>query len=822
MSHLLDTSSYALSIYALPTLLTMVAIFVLGIVALVHERFSPVSVAFFAITLAVSIWLFAQSMLFSSRDDAVALWWARAAYLGVPFIASATYHFTVVVLREFQRFWPAVLLGWVLSALFSALSIATGALFYDLYHYPWGGYARFQWLGLPFIIFFMGLLLASMVHYWFAYRSAPPGTHKRRIRALMVAFGVGYLGALDLIPAYGVQIYPFGYLAILGFVVLAARAIFIYRLVDITPAFAANEIINTMNDGLLVLDAEGVVRLVNQATEDMLRRPREELLGNPVSANLDDPLFADRAQFNDMVKQGGLTNYELNFEVSVGDSRCLSLSVSVKPGRDEDPVAIVCILRDITRRKQAEEQMRRQNAYLAALHQTSLGLVRRLELSDLLEAIIQRASMLVGAEHGYIYVVQQGEDGQPVLAVEAGIGLFAGSVGARLRPGEGLAGRVWQQAETLTVGDYGSWPGGAPTYKEMNFHAVIGTPLVSGEQVTGVLGLAYTEEGRTFTQGEIELLERFAQLASIALDNARLYSAARIELVERKRAEREVKVLNRDLERRVAERTAQLEAAVKELEAFSYSVSHDLRAPLRAVTGFSNAVLEDHADKLDAGGQRYLRLIRDSALNMGQLIDDLLAFSRVGRQQMASSEIDMTALARSIFKEIRIADPGRDVDFVIARLPPAQGDRALIRQVFANLLQNAVKFTRGRDHARVEVGFETTGGENVYFVRDNGAGFDMRYAHKLFGVFQRLHSASEFEGTGVGLALVQRIISRHGGRVWAEARLGGGATFYFTLPGTQKETPGGDDTPTEYKAPEKKQPREEAIIGRTGTADTSD
>jgi light-regulated signal transduction histidine kinase (bacteriophytochrome) len=226
-----------------------------------------------------------------------------------------------------------------------------------------------------------------------------------------------------------------------------------------------------------------------------------------------------------------------------------------------------------------------------------------------------------------------------------------------------------------------------------------------------------------------------------------------------------------------------LETSVKELDAFSYSVSHDLRAPLRAIDGFSRIVEEDYAPKLDDEGRRLIGVIRGEAQRMGRLIDDLLTFSRLGRQKVESGRIDVEAMARKVFEELTAVEPGRVIHLDLHPIPPAFGTEAMIRQVWVNLIGNAVKFTGRRERAEIEIGVEPgEAGEQVYFVRDNGAGFDMRYADKLFGVFQRLHSAEEFPGTGVGLALVQRIVNRHDGRVWGEGEVGRGATFRFTIP----------------------------------------
>jgi light-regulated signal transduction histidine kinase (bacteriophytochrome) len=227
--------------------------------------------------------------------------------------------------------------------------------------------------------------------------------------------------------------------------------------------------------------------------------------------------------------------------------------------------------------------------------------------------------------------------------------------------------------------------------------------------------------------------------------------------------------------------------AVTELDAFSYSVSHDLRAPLRAVNGFSNILLQDYASQLTPDGCSHLRTIVDSAHHMGQLIDDLLAFSRLGRQALRRQRVLPADVARGALAELAPQQENRSVEIVIGELAACAADPALLRQVYVNLLSNALKYTSKRAIGHIEAGYRQTDGEVVYFVKDDGAGFDMRYADKLFGVFQRLHRADEYEGTGVGLAIVQRIVHRHGGRIWAEAAPDQGATFSFTLGEDQAE-----------------------------------
>ncbi len=311
--------------------------------------------------------------------------------------------------------------------------------------------------------------------------------------------------------------------------------------------------------------------------------------------------------------------------------------------------------------------------------------------------------------------------------------------------------------------------------------AAIGVPLLVGW--VRLLGerrdLYSTEQG----------LALFAT-SNIAIFVALIWHTARsLNAADERRsaAEQEVRALNEELEERVSERTAELEAANQEMEAFSYSISHDLRAPLRAIDGFSRILEDEYSAELDAEATRLLGVVRSSVRQMGGLVDDLLEFSRLSRQPVNRRRVSPARVAAEAVDALAVP-PERREQIVIANLPTCSADPALLKQVYVNLISNALKFTAGRAEPRIEIGSEVVGGQPACFVRDNGVGFNMRYAGKLFVVFQRLHPADQYEGTGVGLAIVQRIVQRHGGRVWAEAKVNQGATFYFTMEGPKGES----------------------------------
>ena len=437
--------------------------------------------------------------------------------------------------------------------------------------------------------------------------------------------------------------------------------------------------------------------------------------------------------------------------------------------RDEEgkPLYWQGVIFDVSEQKRVEMALRTQNEYLASLHETTVGLLERLEPANLLKSILERAAALVGTPHGYIFLADS-EDGK--LEVRVGAGLFEKHLGYRISPGEGLAGRVYESGEPFAVDNYNAWTNRLDFGTEP-IHAVLGVPLRSGGQVTGVLALSYAGVEKTFGEQEIELLTRFAHLASVVLENARLYDEARQELAARKQAEKEL-----------AELVVELRRSNAELEEFAYIASHDLQEPLRMVSSYTQLLARRYKGRLDSDADEFIGYAVDGAKRMQVLINDLLMYSRAGTRgsQLVPTHVQgALEMARANLRRA-LEECGALVIVTSGELPVVMGDMTQLAQLFQNLIANAVKF-RSEEEPRVEIAARRRDGDWLFSVRDNGIGMDPRYAEKIFVIFQRLHGKTEYSGTGIGLAVCKKIVERHGGRIWVESQPGEGSTFFFTL-----------------------------------------
>lgn len=520
----------------------------------------------------------------------------------------------------------------------------------------------------------------------------------------------------------------------------------------------SQQIIDSAQEGVVVYGRDLRYLLWNQFMERLTGVPAREALDRHV---LDVLPFLREAGLIERLEEAlaGKTHGPLDFPYHMPQTGCAGWASDTSgPLRNAkgEIIGVIGIVRDITDRKQAEEAaMARaiQHAIIAQLGQLALG---GMDISDLMDEAVRQTADILNVPSCHVFELLP--DGATLLlrAAPVGFGAIVGQATIAVERGF-PSGYTMLTKEAVMVNDLTADPRFCAAMSPVGLVGGM-TVLIQGQSHPfGVCG-AFSDQPRVFTANDLHFLQSVANLLAQA--------------IERKRVEEE-------LERRVAERTTELAASNRELEAFSYSVSHDLRAPLRAIDGFSAALLEEHAEQLDSAGTALLERVRVNTRSMKQLIDALLGLARVTRSEVQRQPIDLTALACELAAKLHEGDPGRSVSFAIADGHLVEGDPLLLRVAMENLLGNAWKYTRKLSEARIEFGRTDDG---VYFVRDNGAGFDMAFEAKLFRAFQRLHPAAEFEGTGIGLATVQRIIHRHGGRIWAEGEVGKGATFFFTLP----------------------------------------
>jgi len=513
-----------------------------------------------------------------------------------------------------------------------------------------------------------------------------------------------------------------------GFVVIAGLASVLLALVQNRRLRLSEErdfvsaLLDTAEALVMLLDTQGRIVRLNPACERATGYSSEEAKGRYPWDLLLPPERAGqfRTHFQELVAGGPSSRLETTFLTKEGDRRHLILSDTSLAGHEGTVDFILCTGIDVTEEKRAEEERLRLGSIVESSDDAIIG--------KTLNGIIE--SWNSGAERLFGYSAEEAI-GRPIsfLATPETVHEIP-AILARIRNGE----RV-EHYDTVRL-------------------------KKDGTQVNVSITVS-------------PVLDRFGRIVGAS-------TIAR-DITERVLVEEEIRRLNEELDERVRERTSELRAVNKELEAFSYSVSHDLRAPLRSIDGFSQALLEDCTDALNDQGKDYLRRVRASSQRMGELIDDLLSLSRVTRSEMRREEIDLSQMVKSIAAELQKREPEREVQFEVQEGLTVTGDTQLLRVAMENLLGNAWKFTSRKECARIAFGQTEYDGTIAYFVSDNGAGFDMAYADKLFGPFQRLHSTEEFGGTGIGLATVQRIIHRHGGRVWAEGAVNRGATLYFTL-----------------------------------------
>ena len=756
---LFNLAHYTFNPYAIPTLITGVAIIALGFIVLVGERNSRVSLGFFIMTVTAGIWLFCYSFMYGAVAESVASTWAFMGQLGITFIPAAVYHFTVGTLQIYSRHKRRVWLAWLVSGFFCVTVLYGDAFLSGVNRFWWGYYARYEWMSIPFLGFFFGFMGLSLSHYWREYRAAAPGVGRLRNKALFIAFCIAYLGSFDYLAAFGIALYPFGYIPVLGFITLTARAVWRFRLVDITPAFAATEIINAMADALLVLDHEGTVRVANRAACQLFKRPENLLIGNRVQ-NLTSIIAPPEFILDRVILSGSIRDYE--FPLIDQQTGRATLSVSSFAMRSDpamDPLALVCIVRDVTEQKQAQLDIHRHTERQVALYEINLATTSTLELRVVLNVLLEKLTGLVPEAATTIMLLDK-KEGRLIKVAARGIDEGAWRSAGR---DEGILHPALPAKETIRISNIQVALNGLDSdyFRTSGFVSYLGVPLIAQDKVLGILSF-YCRQERYFSDEEINFLRTLAGQAAGAIQNSQLYEQTKHQAID-------------------------LEKANKVKDEFLGVMSHELRTPLNVIAGYTKIVQDGVLGEINAEQVNALDKVTRHSNELLVMVNSIMDATKIEAGAVAV-ECDELPLCEFL-DELRLLYDyplGKDVslrwDFSPI-LPVIRTDRDKLKHILQNLINNALKFT--------EVGYVTVSARHVagldrieFSVADTGAGIAPEDLPLIFEKFRQLDASRTRSqgGVGLGLHIVKTFTEILGGSVKVKSLAREGTTFTVTLP----------------------------------------
>ena len=757
---LFNPTQYALNLYALAPFVAALAIVILGMIVLVSERYSHVSIIFCVMTLTAGVWLSCYAVMYCALSQPIASAWASLGLLGVTLIPASVYHFTVEALKIYPAHKHRVWLNWLIGGAFALTVQWTDSFFSGASRFWWGYYPRFYWLSIIFLSFFFASMAASLRHYWIEVRRADKERGRKRSKALLVAFCVAYVASVDYFAAFGIPLYPFGYLPILGFVILAARAIWRYRLVDITPAFAADEIINAMGDALLVLDGEGIVRVANGAACGLFERTVDQLVGLSIQT-VATPLAPSDILLDQLILGGSIRDFEI--DLPTPRNGITTVSTSAFAIRDEagQPVAIVCIIRDITAQKEAQREIQRHTERQTALYQINLATTSTLELRGVLDVLLDKVTALVPESVATVMLLR-GNGRQLIKVASRGVDEAAWKQASE--PDDGLDSHpVAASKEAIWIGDIQTVRGilGSDYFNESGFRSYLGIPLLAQDKVLGILSF-YSRQERPYNEEEMNFLRTLAGQAAGAIHNSQLFEQTRQQATDLERANR-----------------------VK--DEFLSVMSHELRTPLNVIAGYSKVVQDGLLGDVNGEQVKALDKVSRHSNELLMMVNSLMAATKI-EAGVVTVECDEFSLA-DFFGELRLLyDYPLDKNVTLLwdyaeNLPVIRTDRDKLKHIVQNLVNNALKFT---DKGVVTITARYAGGTDgvELSVADTGIGIAEDDLASIFDRFKQADSSRTraHGGVGLGLHIVKSFAKLLGGAVDVVSVPGKGSTFTITLP----------------------------------------
>lgn len=757
---LLDPINYSFSLYSIPTFVTAAAILSLGVLILLGERHSPVSISFFLMTAAVGIWLFGYSWAYCVQHESLADAWVRISHLGVTFIPASVYHFTVGTLRIYSAHKRLVWLSWATSAAFLATVVWTDLFIAGVYRYWWGFYAKYDWMSFPFLGFFFGMMAASLRHFWVEFNLSPSEVAKLRSKALLIAFSVAYLGSVDYLAAFGVSLYPFGYLPVLVFIVMTASAIWRYRLVDITPAFAANEIINAMADALLVLDHDGIVRVANRAACDLFEKTEKEIVGTPIR-DLTSAISQPERGLDRLLVTGSLRNFESRMPNRGEAITVLSTSSYVMHDQGDRPIAFVCIVRNVTEQKRAEQEIQHHVERQAALYEINLATTSTLELQAVLNVLLERLKQLI--PHAAITIMLLSSDDQRLIKV-ASRNIDDETWKRDREDGERAnAHPVLERKSPVFISDLRTHSNGwhSKYFIERAYVSYLGVPLVAKDQVLGVLSF-YTKEERSYSSEELNFLTTLAGQTASAIHNSQLFEQTR-------------------------QQASDLEEANRVKDEFLSVMSHELRTPLNIIAGFTKIVQDGMLGKINAEQGKALEKVTRHSNELLVMVNSIMDATKI---EAGALVIDNTEFQLSeFFEDLKLLYDYSSEETVKLKwdlpetMPTLTTDKEKLKHILQNLINNALKFTE-KGSVTVALRHFSDVDKVEFKVTDTGIGIERADLSVIFEMFRQLDSSKTRSrgGVGLGLHIVKTFTALLGGTVRAESAAGKGSTFTVSLP----------------------------------------
>ncbi len=761
---MLNPQSYDTSLFGVLALLTACTMLALGLRVLGSERFSRVSAAFFIMTLTGAVWLASYSLMYCALDEAVARGWSKAGQAGIVFIPASVYQFTLVALGLYERQKRRAWLVWEISLGF-LLSVFSGAVFVsEVRRYPWGYYPQYGWMGSLFLVYFFALMAASLNAYRQACRAAPPGAGKMRSIGLLRAFCVAYLGSFDFLPAYGVPLYPLGFIAVLGFILLADQTVRRYRLINITPEFAAKQILDAMDDALLVVDSDGVVRVANRAACKIFDRQESALAGIPLAALAADFDPAPDSFARDVL-EGRLRGYESSLRRGAA---IVSLSSFVMRDSDRDPVATVCMIRDITREKSAQREIERHTERQAALYELNLAATSTLELGAVIDVLLEWLAGLVPGTATTVLLIDESGRTRRVACRGADEAAWQAAPSLADAPAHPAA----RSREVILVSNLEIAHAGldADFFIARGFRSYLGLPLIAKERVTGVLSF-YSRQERHYSDEEINFLRSLAAQTAVAIHNSQLYEETRRQ-------------------------AAALEKANLVREDFLGVMSHELRTPLNVISGYARLVQEGIMGEVTPEQKKALDKVGHHADELLFMVNSIMNATKIeaGAISADPEKFPLSQLLEEL-KTLYDYPFGKDIALCwdcSSDLPPLFTDRDKLKHILQNLINNAIKFTE-EGSITVTARPAAAPGAVEITVSDTGIGIPCNELSHIFQRFRQIDSTRtrSHGGVGLGLHIVKTFTELLKGTVRVTSEPGRGSSFTLVLPSLEEPAAAG-------------------------------